>query len=102
MYCIVVILALNHIGPEAGAELAVALEQNNTLIDINLSKRCADIEVDSNSIGKGAIKIANALKVNAQLKELFLSKNNIQDEGATAFGEALAINKTLRTLHIGT
>ncbi|KJE91004.1 TKL/IRAK protein kinase, variant 1 [Capsaspora owczarzaki ATCC 30864] len=44
--------------------------------------------------------IADALKTNRTVKELFLAKNQIGDAGTLALAEALKANKTVRTLYL--
>jgi len=49
---------------------------------------------------EGAVEIAKALKVNAVLKSLDISRNEIKDEGATAIAEALKVNAVLTKLEL--
>ena len=52
-----------------------------------------------NQIGdKGAIAIAEALKVNGALTELSLGSNRLGDQGATAIADALKVNGALTSL----
>ena len=56
-----------------------------------------ELWLDCNSIGdEGATAMGNALAVNASLTELQLSGNSIGDAGATALGNALAVNASLK------
>lgn len=47
---------------------------------------------------KGAIAIAKALESNHTLEELDITSNRIENEGGTAFGQALAVNVALKKL----
>merc|ERR1712217_388073 len=49
---------------------------------------------------KGAIAIADALKVNASLTELDLADNLIGSEGAIAIADALKVNTSLMDLNL--
>ncbi|CAF4881845.1 unnamed protein product, partial [Rotaria socialis] len=52
------------------------------------------LSVDNNQIGdSGAQYLAEGLKVNKSLKELYLHNNQIGDNGAQNLAEALKINK---------
>lgn len=46
-----------------------------------------------------ASKMADALKGNTHLKELYASGHSIGAEGAASFGEALKQNSTLQVCH---
>ena len=55
-----------------------------------------------NNIGdRGAIAIAEALKTNVALQELYLSDGLIRDEGAMALAEGLKVNgvRSLQSTH---
>jgi hypothetical protein len=57
--------------------------------------------LSGNNIGdEGAIAIAEALKVNAVLTELNLQLNSIGHDGAKAIAEALKVNTVLNELHL--
>ena len=47
---------------------------------------------------EGAIKIAEAIKVNKTLQELYITNNNISDDGAAAISNALKSNNSLQIL----
>ncbi|KJE90667.1 hypothetical protein CAOG_01938 [Capsaspora owczarzaki ATCC 30864] len=49
----------------------------------------------------GAQAVANALKYNPLLEELFLQFHKIGDDGARAIAETLKVNTTLTMLHLG-
>ena len=52
-----------------------------------------------NRIGdEGASALGEAVKVNSSLKSLDLQRNGIGDEGATAIGDALRVNASLTRL----
>ncbi|CAF4277639.1 unnamed protein product, partial [Adineta steineri] len=72
--------------------LASALNINQTLIELDLSK---------NSIGDaGAQSLAKALQKNQTLLTLCLNCNSIDDIGAQHLIEAFKLNKTLLTLNL--
>ena len=86
-------LSFNELGPEGGAAVAKALEDNDSLTLLRL---------DNNRIGaEGAMAIAQALKVNGSLKSLKLRNNDIGDQGGKAVAKALHINSSLTSLRIG-
>lgn len=59
------------------------------------------IKFNNNTIGdEGAKAIAEALKVNLSLKELWISENKICAEGVKAIAEALKINYSLEILNL--
>ena len=70
--------------------LSLALRENNTLQEIDLS----------NVTGKGAIALVDALKINTSIRSVDLSYNKIGDEGAIALADALKINKSIRSLNL--
>ena len=49
---------------------------------------------------KGAKAIGEALKVNTSLTEIYLTDNNIGDEGGKAIGEALKVNTSLTKINL--
>ena len=56
----------------------------------------------NNNIGDGGINhVAEALKQNKQLKELWIGGCGITDEGAASLASALTVNNSLKMLHIG-
>ena len=52
------------------------------------------------AVVKGAKSIAEALKLNTSLKEIYLYQNQIGDEGGKAIGEALKLNTSLRDISV--
>ncbi|CAF3973106.1 unnamed protein product [Rotaria sp. Silwood2] len=80
------------IGDQEAKALAYALQQNKTLITLDLQH---------NLIGpQGAQSLANALKENTTLTTISLENNQISDQGAQYFANALLQNKTLTTLNL--
>ena len=64
-------------------------------------QRLVKLFLSSNNIDDdGAKNIADALKVNHSLKELFLRFNNICDDGAKQIAGALEVNHSLKTLNM--
>lgn len=85
---------------DAAAALAEALAVNVTLLDL----RIGDIAEGADDLC--AELLADALKINSSLEDLYLNNNQISDVGAAALGEGLKINSSLTTLslmnnHIG-
>ena len=63
------------------------------------SKRCKTLSLAFNEItSKGASILANALRSNTTLHELWLSTNHVCDTGASYLAQTLATNKTLKKL----
>ena len=56
--------------------------------------------ISNHSSGHQGAAIAEALKVNTSLKEVWLSLNNIGDEGAKAIAEALKVNTSLKVVSL--
>lgn len=107
--------------------LAKALEQNNTLISLDLSsnktglnsrigleaikalaktletnKTLATLNLSYNHIGPEAAKVlAKALETNKSLTALDLDSNKIDTAGIQALSEALKINRRLKHLNLG-
>ena len=74
--------------------VAEILKSNTSVTKVNLygNKEIGD---------EGAKALAEALKVNTTVKELFLQLCGIGDDGAAAFAEALRSNTSLTELHLG-
>jgi len=92
-------------GSKGMLALADALKTNSTLRHL-----CCDaVEFEAKPghagtyvVGVEALKaLASALEVNTGLISLQLMSSRIGDEAYEAFGSALRLNRTLRTLHIG-
>ncbi|KAL0229348.1 hypothetical protein GEMRC1_013966 [Eukaryota sp. GEM-RC1] len=63
---------------------------------LKVNSTIIEIYLDKNSIGpEGARALAEALKVNSTIIEIYLDKNSIGPEGARALGEALKVNSTI-------
>ena len=75
--------------------LCECLKEDHSVQKVNLSNY-------SNSTNKitneGAIKIAEAIKVNKTVQKLWISFNNISDDGAAAISDALKSNNLLQIL----
>ena len=83
---------LESIGDADAAVLAVALETNTTLTNLNLAH---------NNLGfAGAESLAAALKTNTTLTNLDLSWNNLGPAGAELLATALKTNTTLTNLNL--
>ena len=83
---------LEGIGDADAAVLAVALETNTTLTNLNLAH---------NNLGfAGAESLAAALKTNTTLTNLDLSWNNLGPAGAELLATALKTNTTLTNLNL--
>ena len=83
---------LEGIGDADAAVLAVALETNTTLANLNLAH---------NNLGlAGAESLAAALKTNTTLTNLDLSWNNLGPAGAELLATALKTNTTLTNLNL--
>ena len=48
----------------------------------------------------GAKALADALKTNTSLTDLYLGQNEIESEGATALADALKTNRSLKDLYL--
>ena len=83
------LLSDNNIGDVGAVALAQALYNNNPLVVLNLTN--SDI---------GTIHLAQALRNNTSLRWLYLSKNNICDEGAVALAQALHHSSALWKLDL--
>jgi Ran GTPase-activating protein (RanGAP) involved in mRNA processing and transport len=77
------------IGPDGAKALATALVQSG-------ATRCLQVfNIGFNNIeGAGAIALADAVRVCSTLKELYLDRNDIDDAGADALGQALGEKNT--------
>ena len=73
--------------------LSECLKEDNMVQKINLHGYA-----NKNITSEGAIKIAEAIKVNKILQELDISHNNISDNGAAAISDALKSNNSLQIL----
>ena len=83
---------LERIGDADAAVLAVALETNTTLTNLNLAH---------NNLGfAGAESLATALQTNTTLTNLDLSWNNLGPAGAELLATALKTNTTLTNLNL--
>lgn len=61
-----------------------------------MNKPLTDISLSENRIGdRGALALAEALKVNWSLTDIKLNENEIGDKGAFALATALKWNRTL-------
>mmetsp|Transcript_15221 Transcript_15221/g.19599 ORF Transcript_15221/g.19599 Transcript_15221/m.19599 type:complete len:295 (-) Transcript_15221:468-1352(-) len=91
------VLAYNKIGPNGARDIAKGLKKNITLQSLDLRNR---------TFGKGAIKdtgakvLAEALKENGILREIFLDSNGIGADGARALNEALTSNISLTQISL--
>jgi Ran GTPase-activating protein (RanGAP) involved in mRNA processing and transport len=57
------------------------------------------ISLNSNTIGdQGAKYLADAIKINSTLQEIYLGDNSIEDEGAEYLSQAIKLNSTLQVL----
>ena len=75
--------------------LSECLKEDDVVQKINLN----NFKYDNNKItNEGAIKIAEAIKVNKTLQELYINNNNISDDGAAAISNALKSNNSLQIL----
>lgn len=94
------------IGSEGAKALADALNENNTLTSLNLGSNNIHIGWVNNNSGLANINyqcanaLGEALAVNKSLKTLVLSNNNISDVGAEALATALKVNSTLTCLSL--
>jgi Ran GTPase-activating protein (RanGAP) involved in mRNA processing and transport len=78
-----------------GAEdLSRALAQNSSLEKL-------DISWNYLVGGKGISHVAEALKQNKQLKELWIGDCRMTDRGAASLASALTVNNSLEVLHMG-
>ena len=81
------------------------LRNNKTLTKLFISNSGGNLlnpaDYPENKVGyKGAVALAEALRVNNSLKNLHLRHNNITDEGFKCLTEALLENTTLESLCI--
>jgi len=68
---------------------------------LKANKMLTNLYLYGNSIGDaGAAALAEALKANTMLTALYLDSNSIGDAGAAALAEALKANKTLTALYL--
>mmetsp|Transcript_40421 Transcript_40421/g.96056 ORF Transcript_40421/g.96056 Transcript_40421/m.96056 type:complete len:190 (-) Transcript_40421:3481-4050(-) len=82
----------NKLGEERCKIIAVALEKNKTLKELDLRYKCIDAE--------GAKLLGEALRHNTSLKKLYLSGNALSDKGVTALAEGIRHNATLEWLYL--
>jgi hypothetical protein len=75
-------------------DLSRALAQKSSLEKL-------DIALNSLVEDEGISHMAKALKQNIQLKELWIGECGMTDKGAASLASALAINNSLKMLHIG-
>ncbi|KAL0251810.1 hypothetical protein GEMRC1_001022 [Eukaryota sp. GEM-RC1] len=69
------------------------------VLKVNESVR--DVFLNFNSISsKGAIALAEVLKINDNIVKLDISDNSIGDEGAVALAEALKVNSTVTAINL--
>ena len=60
------------------------------------------LDISSNNLGdEGISHIAEILKQNKQLKELWIGDCGITDKGAASLASALSVNNSLKMLHMG-
>lgn len=77
---------------EGTRPIAEALQDNETLVDLDLS---------DNHIGsEGASLLIDALAVNKVLSRLVLAGNDIEDEGLLGIAKSLKVNRALRELSL--
>ena len=77
--------------------LSECLKEDNIVQKVDLT----NYYYSNNKItSKGAIKIAEAIKVNKTLQELDIHDNNISDNGAAAISDALKSNNSLQILNM--
>ena len=85
--------------------LADALTSNSTLRHMccdNIEFEAPPGHAGTYVVGVEALKaLASALEVNTGLISLRLNSSRLGDEAYEAFGSALRLNRTLRTLHVG-
>eukprot|EP00741_Cyanophora_paradoxa_P012525 tig00020611_g12103.t1 len=117
--CALVELCLrgNRLGDKDIGMLCSALVKNNVLLKLDIShnslgERCAfrmlggnstltDVDVSWNQIvRRGAVALANVLKVNSALTRFRMGWNSLGDPGAAVLGEALGMNQSLKLLDI--
>ena len=79
---------------QGAEELSRALAQNSSLKKLDIGW---NIGVED----EGIRHIAEALKHNKQLKELWIGDCGVTDEGAAYVASALSVNNTLKMLHMG-
>lgn len=77
---------------EGTRPIAEALQDNETLIDLDLS--------DNHLGSEGASLLIDALAVNKVLSRLVLAGNDIEDEGLLGIAKALKVNRALRELSL--
>ena len=75
--------------------LSECLKEDDVVLSINLHNN-----ISNNITSEGAIKIAEAIKVNKTLKILDISNNNISDDGAVAISDTLKSNNSLCILNM--
>ena len=78
-------LAKNDIGDGGAVAISAALENNNTLTELNLAAKLSGVTISAT----GAQAIAKMLAVNRALTSLNLYKNKIGAGGAKAIADAL-------------
>ena len=74
--------------------LSECLKEDNTVQKVNMNR----YNIDNKITSKGAIKVAEAIKMNKTLQELDISYNNISDDGAADISDALKSNNSLQIL----
>ncbi|CAF1115778.1 unnamed protein product [Didymodactylos carnosus] len=93
----------------AGAEFKIIevqadMEQNKHCIYLSvisdLDNECFSDLSDKDLSAEGARAVANALKINKTLTELYISNSNISNEGVASIAGALKISNTLTRLNI--
>ena len=90
-------LRYNEIEEEKAIEFAKALAQNETIKTLKLTTH---LFFENNVRYRGAVVLAEALKVNSTITHVDLERFFIGDEGAIALAEALAVNKTITFLNL--
>ena len=77
--------------------LSECLKEDHSVQQVDLSNYSGRPNKITN---EGAIKIAEAIKVNKTVQKLWISFNNISDDGAAAISDALKSNNSLQILNI--
>ena len=78
-------LAENDVGDEGAVAISAALENNNTLTELNLAAKWGGVKISAT----GAQAIAKMLAVNRALTSLDLGYNGVGAGGAQAIADAL-------------
>eukprot|EP00808_Paulinella_micropora_P025841 g78556.t1 len=110
-------ISVNNIGPQGAKHIAEAIQTRKSCIHLLTSmiymkgemllpcapanKVLQTLNIVDNNIGdQGAAAFADALKVNTTVQTLNIGYNNLGDKGAALIAEAIKFNKTLLGLNI--